>query len=125
MPIDQNLVETMLSVLAKRYRAARAYSKKYGGGIDFPAVVKRVLDEHSVGNPGREEYFRELCRRGGQASGRARRLIAAKKDGFLDAQREYFTSREYIEDIAAGRAPDDPERFSREDAREALARDAD
>lgn len=124
MAMDPRQVEAMLRMLAVRYRAARAYARRHGGMVDFPAIVGQVLDEYRITGAEREGYFRELCRRGGRAGGRAPRRRAAYWEDFLRDMSDYFSSKKYPSDVAEGRAPDDPDGLTREEAKAALARDA-
>jgi hypothetical protein len=112
MAIDKKLIEKLLSAVSKRYHEAQEYvRKKHGrGNVNFPAIVGQVLDEHKIKKGiERENYFRELCRRGGRAGAKARKTQAASKKEFLSYLKEYFESEEYIRDIAELRVPDDGE----------------
>jgi len=108
--IDKKLTEKLLSAVSKRYHEAQAHVRKNGqGNVDFPAIVGQVLDEHNIKKGiERENYFRELCRRGGRAGAKARKTQAASKKEFL-SYLKYFESEEYIRDIAELRVPDDGE----------------
>jgi hypothetical protein len=123
MPIDQRVLKHISLVLTDKYRTARTYAALRGEKVNFPALVGQVLDESGIRGTERAEYYRELCRLAGRAGGHARKRTRAREQNFLDDLDEYFSSMEYIRDVALGKAPDNPDGLTREMARKILEED--